>query len=447
MPTAALDLNDASLTLAAGGRVLASEAGLAAPPGSFGEAAWQAAAMVSSRHWRELDDAPLPRALGSWRSHADIVQAQLAGLAAALPPGCEALVAAVPSYWSERQLGLFLAIARDGGLPVRGLVDRAVAASRRPAPRRDLWLLELTLHDAGLGRILQEAGGAGSGPVERLGWLSLQALERSCIDAVAEAFLRGSRFDPRHDASSERELRRSLPGWLEALQGRERLSCTIAGHAGHFHAELDAGSLRAALALPVERLVQRLRPLAPATGAVLQVPARLAGFPGVLDALRGLPGWEVVVLEPGAAALGTLRLPPGAIGSPLALARHLPWDGPALEPQAAAAAAAVRPTHLCFAGRAYRLDGGAFCIGAELAEGEYGLRLPAPLRGLSRRHCSLVIEGGQLLLHDHSRYGTRLNGVRVEGAAVLRAGDRIQLGDPVVELQLVAEEGRHGAAP
>lgn len=447
MPTVALDLNDAALTLAAGGRVLASEPGLAAPPGSFGAGVWHTTALVSSRHWRDLDDAPLPCALGPWRSHADIVQAQLASLVAALPPDCEALVATVPSYWSERQLGLFLGLARDAGLPLRGLVDQATAAARRPAPGRGLWQLELTLHDAALVRILQQDGVAGRGAVERFDWLSLQALERACIDAVADAFLRSSRFDPRHDAPSERELRRRLPGWLEALHARERLSCAIEYRGGRFHAELDAGSLRMALALPVERLVQRLRPLAPAAGAVLQVPERLAAFPGMLDALRALPGWEIATLEPGAAALGALRLPPAAAGAPLALVMRLPWDGPALEPLVGPVAKLPPPTHLCFGERAFRLDAGGFCIGSELAEGEYGLRLAASLRGLSRRHCSLVVEDGQLLLHDHSRYGTHLNGVRVEGAAVLRAGDRIQLGEPAVELRLVIEEGRDGSAP
>ena len=447
MATAALDLNDAALTLAAGGRVLAVEPGFAAASGELGTAA-RLAAGASSRHWRDLDDAPLAKPLGAWRAAADIVHAQLARFRALLPPGCEAVVAAVPSGWSTRQLGLFLGIARDAGLPLAGLVDAAVAASRRPAPGRELWHLELTLHDAGLTRIGQEDG-ARRDSWQRLDGLSLQALERACVRVISAAFLRESRFDPCHDAASERQLREKLPGWLEALRGRRQLACTIDFRGSGFRACLDAAELHAALAQAGEPLVQRLRAQLPAgAGAVLQLPDQLAGYPGLPEALARLPGWQVIVLEPGAAALGALRLAPAAGTGPLVLVTHLPWDGPALELPADAGvmAAAALPTHLCFGERAFRLDDGPFRIGAELADGDYGLRLPGALQGVSRRHCSLGLEGGRLLLHDHSRYGTRLNGVRIEGAAVLHAGDRIQIGEPPLELRLVAEEGRHGTA-
>lgn len=441
--TAALDLNDASLTVVGGGGLLALEPGLACASGAFGRAAIEAGGAISHRHWQALDDRPLPRPLGPWRSHAEIVRAQLELLLEVLPAGCEAVVAAVPPYWDERHLGLFLGLAGELGLPLRGLVERAVAASRRPAPGRSLWHLGLSLQEMALTRIDQRDGARIAGS-EGHAWFSLRMLEQACINAIAEAFVQASRMDPRQDGAAEGALRRQLPEWLEALRNRDRLHCSLMFQGRRFEAELTTAGLQASLRPLVERLVQRLRPLPGSTGAVLQLPGQLALFPGVLAALIQLPGWEIITLEPGAEALGALRLPPAASATGLARVDRLPWDGPAMAPAAALPMRSAMPTHLAFDGRAFRLDQATFRIGSELAADEYGLRLPGGTRGLSRRHCSLSVDDGRLLLHDHSRWGTRLNGVAVEGATVLRAGDRIQIGEPEIELQLLVEEGGDG---
>jgi pSer/pThr/pTyr-binding forkhead associated (FHA) protein len=42
------------------------------------------------------------------------------------------------------------------------------------------------------------------------------------------------------------------------------------------------------------------------------------------------------------------------------------------------------------------------------------------------------------VLVDHSRHGTLVNGERVAGRARLRAGDVLRIGEPGVELPLIA---------
>ena len=49
-------------------------------------------------------------------------------------------------------------------------------------------------------------------------------------------------------------------------------------------------------------------------------------------------------------------------------------------------------------------------------------------------------------LEDRSTYGTYLNGERVGGRAALRAGDRLRLGNPGVELEMVRVVDGDGAA-
>jgi pSer/pThr/pTyr-binding forkhead associated (FHA) protein len=122
----------------------------------------------------------------------------------------------------------------------------------------------------------------------------------------------------------------------------------------------------------------------------------------------------------------------------------LPWDRPPVEAAAGARSRAASvsrnvPTHVVYAGQAYRLGGRVFHLGAEVTPAEFGVQLASSLAAVSRRHCTIRVDAGRVLLHDHSRFGTRLNGEPIEGSAVLHAGDVIQVGQPAVELLLVAE--------
>jgi pSer/pThr/pTyr-binding forkhead associated (FHA) protein len=102
-------------------------------------------------------------------------------------------------------------------------------------------------------------------------------------------------------------------------------------------------------------------------------------------------------------------------------------------------------THLLAGDRAWRLGTEPLTIGTGVTVGEHGVLLEAGLRGVSRHHCTVRTENGALMLFDHSRFGTLLNGHRVDTAAVLKAGDVISLGTPPVELRRIAEVAGHGA--
>ncbi len=451
MTTAAIDFNDAAIALVTADGVVRLEDGYACLADGellFGAEARNRSRLrsheTSNRHWRELGEKPLPRPIGRCRTSADLVEAHLAHLREALPPETGAVVAAVPSYWNQHQLGLLLAIARESGFPLRGFVDSAVAASRRPYPGRVLWNLELTLHDAGLTRMAQDSQ-ASRATEQRVDWLSMELLNRACARSVAAAFLRSSRFDPFDDAESEQDLYGRLPGWLAAFRGRESLTLNAAFRGHEFVAMVRASDVRTAVAQALEKLVQRLRSLVAAgDAAILQVPDRLADYPGALEALAGVANCRVVTLEPGAVAAGALRLRPSEATDAVRLVMNLPWNRPPAEPEEGTVApvmpaAVASPTHIVHGGRAYRLGSVEFQLGSEVGDGQFGLRLPASLEALSRRHCGVRIENGRALVHDYSRYGTRLNGQQIEGSAVLHSGDVIQIGRPAVELMLVAE--------
>ena len=65
--------------------------------------------------------------------------------------------------------------------------------------------------------------------------------------------------------------------------------------------------------------------------------------------------------------------------------------------------------------------------------------------GVSRRHCALQLENGQCVVRDFSRYGTFLNGHKLDGSAVLQTGDLIRIGTPGYELRLITTEHSSGS--
>jgi pSer/pThr/pTyr-binding forkhead associated (FHA) protein len=72
------------------------------------------------------------------------------------------------------------------------------------------------------------------------------------------------------------------------------------------------------------------------------------------------------------------------------------------------------------------------------------ITLASDMPGISRRHCSLLRKNGQCVLEDHSRYGTFLNGHRIEGSSVLQVGDVLRVGSPGFEFQLIMTDESHG---
>jgi len=62
--------------------------------------------------------------------------------------------------------------------------------------------------------------------------------------------------------------------------------------------------------------------------------------------------------------------------------------------------------------------------------------------GVSRSHCTVLKQGRDFLVFDHSSYGTWLNDERVAHRAQLKAGDRLRLGYPGIVLELIAIDAR-----
>jgi hypothetical protein len=282
--------------------------------------------------------------------------------------------------------------------------------------------------------------------------LGMEPLLRVAMDTLARRFVECSRFDPLHDSATEQLLFDRLPDWLGRLARDTELTIELVTRSGTFGAVIQAADFRARMARACEPLLQKLRARTAERGPhILQVHPLLAGMPGLIEALLRLPGAEVHVQSAGAAAAGLAARAPGSLqpGSAPTFLAELPWDQAAPEAPVLAtltpAAAERLPTHLLVGHAAHRLGPGPFRIGSELPAGDAGVALDPALRGLSRQHCTLRRENGALFVFDHSRFGTWLNGHRIDGAALLQPGDVLSLGSPPVELRLLAEVTGDGA--
>jgi hypothetical protein len=456
--TLALEINDVGLVLVRDGDVVAEEPGCAMLDGrtvETGRAALRRARLkplyAETRHWQDLGTAALPRPMPAATTLADVAYAQLAALAEGLPADARDALLAVPGWYTREQLAVLLGVAREAGLGVVGLVDAGLAAAALEPVPESVVQLELTMHQSVL-TVLDHGGELRRSACELLprhGWMALQ---QGWLDLVAAAFVRRTRFDPLHEAASEQRLWDALPGWLETLARDPAVTVEVSAAGETLVVELTREDFAAAAAPTYDAVLHALQRARPARGPLhLRLSHRWAGLPGFAGRLAELRDCEALPLPRGAAALGALayervlRRDPGA----LVLVQRLPVPLRADAAAPAAAAPAVppdaRPTHLVYRGLARAILDEPLAVGAAPPAGRRAVVVPAG-PGISRVHCSLVRAADGVWLEDLSTYGSFVNGERVGGRVSLRAGDRLRLGSPGVECELVRVVGDDGAS-
>lgn len=408
MSRCVLEICDLALSLADAGGVRHVSPAVAVGDGDrleVGEAARLRARLNPSRShdrfWAQLDQQPLPRALGSARSHADLAWFHLRDLWQTAGRADDEVILAVPPDWDRQQLALMLGIAKASEVPVVGLVAAPVAAAALAAGSDALVLdaqlqrLRLTRLDVGA-----EVALGGSFEAARRG---IAGLYDRWAGLIAERFLHETRFDPLHRAHSEQALYAQLPGWLQRLAEQPSASLQLQVEQRQYRVEIARHSLQDAVREDYDAVLATTR--AHAAGTLL-VSHRAAHLPGLVAHLQAA-GLAVVVLPESAVAHGVLahferiRSNPAA---PLFVTRL---------PRAAAAAATpeptlsrVPPTHVLQGWRATAL------LAPVTLAGSVQL-FPGP------DHVRLQVAGSAL----------RVNGRSVADGSPVWAGDEIELAD------------------
>ncbi len=464
MALLALELNDAGLVLAgraeddSGGRVLIESPGFALLEGDQALTGTEAAnrarlrpLFAHNRFWRDLSVEPLPRPGGGMHTTADIAHEHLSRLIEPYRSDADGLLLAVPPGMSRDQLGLLLGVAAEAGLPVLGLVDLALSAAALRPSLPQILHLDLDLHRAVL-TALEHSGEGEEAALRRTrfeilpqrGWLMLQ---QAWVELLAATFVRRTRFDPLHEATTEQRLVDELPGWMRRLSETPETEIAVEFGGKSHSVELTRDAFIAAVDVVYDDLLRLVQTVRPAGQAVtLLISTRVSALPGLGERLTELRDCRVEILPVGAAALGALahataiRRPPDA----LALVYRLPLARAQAEPRTtvlqqsnATTDPAERPSHVLHRGRAWSIDSTPLTLGWSVRPDRRALALPSGMPGVSREHCTLSMINGSVLLEDHSTYGSFVNEERVKGSVTLKVGDRLRLGAPGVTLDLI----------
>ena len=454
MAILAAHLNDAGIVVCSDERILYREPGFALLENdklTTGTTAYASARLkprqIHNHFWSELSTDSLTDQRFRHLSAADLVSRQLEQCWQQVAQPGDQLALAVPAYMGNDNLGLLLGIAMELEIPVVAMVDAAVAATRREYQHGVPVHIDLGLQKATLTRLLQD----GQAQVERsivVDDCGVLTLYDAWLRVIAETFVQQSRFDPLHTAETEQALQDSIPDWLAVAAGADTVPLQIEYRGITHQAEIETLHLVDAAAPVYQNLVSNLRALyrAEETPAV-QLAERAGRMPGLADTLKTRVGGEVYLLEPGATARGLIkRCPAQQTDGALTLTRHLPWDQAAVAVAGTdAAGTGGQPTHVLFGHQAYYLDSCPLVLGTQRADGERWLDLQQDMPGVSRRHCVLSRENRQYVVTDHSRYGTFLNGHRIDGSAVLQTGDLLRIGTPGFEFRLIYVEQPDGA--
>lgn len=464
MPARAIEINDAGLVVADASGIVAVEPGYALVEKgrittglqAYGQARLKPR-QVSNSFWTNLSLEEGSAGVDGVPNSAELAYEQLGALWSKFAASTDDVLLIVPGHYGQAELGLLLGLAEECAVPVRAMVDAAVAASHRPYPGR-----QLVYVDAGLHRVAVTALAQGDDvsvrSEQRLDATGLADLNDLLARRVAEIFVLSSRFDPFHDAASEQLLYDRLPEWLASLHEQGSAVLALPHGADELEVQIERGQLLKVALGFYKALLQLIAQTREAgSGLVVQLTDRLAQLPGVTGELARLDDAEVVSLPPGHAARAALEgFAAVDTGGQVKLLRRMAWraepaSGTGTVARVADAPIAATdtpvPTHVVYRGVAYPVDGTGLVIGRSDADDRRVIVIDDQPGGVSRSHCELRFSDGELRLRDLSSYGTFVNEKRVSGEATLQPADVIRIGSPGAELQVITvqtPEQSHG---
>jgi hypothetical protein len=404
---------------------------------------------VINRFWDQLGTEPLEQKNRHAQSHAEVACAHLPLLWESVKQHGDEVIIAVPDYYGREQLGLILGMARELSMPVAGFVSLPIAASFTPFPNAMLLHLDIHLHRLEIAYLNQgdhltrETSAAFQD-------ISLELLYRRWVAFIAGEFVNTTRFDPLHQALTEQELYNRLPAALEVLKRQSSFIFEIAQGKQSYRITLLKEMLKQKASAAYEDICRFVQDIRNEHGEnespiVLQLTHRIARLPGLGDTLSRLGNCQIMALEPGAGAVGILRLerqlPDQLSGNGVSFFSSRPWQQPgAPRPRSVFqnTAERLRATHLLYRDVAYPISEKPLFIGRIDSPDGKGISIRTQASGVSKKHCTVQRNGDMIVLTDFSGQGAFVDGRRVDGDVVLKLGQSIRLGTSGETLRLIA---------
>ena len=223
--TGFIELNDAGINYSIDGNIVNSSPGFAVLDGDkllLGTEAFKNARLLprwtNNRFWNQLNSDPIPNGTSKIRHHADIAFSHLEQIWLEMQPQVNQVVVAVPGHYSREQLGLFLGMAKEAGIPIAGLVDNALITVAETQSHSNILFLDVSLHRITLTQ-LESDGALRKLENQTITESGLFTLWDRWANIVAKQFIQTSRYDPMHQAASEQLLFDQLPLWIANSTG------------------------------------------------------------------------------------------------------------------------------------------------------------------------------------------------------------------------------------
>ncbi len=220
-----LDLDDWALSLYSEGEVRYSEP--AAALDSQGSITFGRAAMAEARihprrvnlsYLSRLNAEPLPQPFQNARNHADLLYHHLLAVVQTHPSLIrDPVLVTVRSATTAEQLGLVLGIAGECGIRIGAFVDRSVATIASYGDRLVRSAEHVALEFGAEQGELCHATVAKETTRTRLREFPGQGLSQiqdGWVNIIADHFIRFSRFDPLHSATTEQQLYDAVYAWF-----------------------------------------------------------------------------------------------------------------------------------------------------------------------------------------------------------------------------------------
>ena len=359
------------------------------------------------------------------------------------------IIIAVPGFYSREQLGLVLGIANELSMPVKGFVPLPLAAVPGAHPGKMIMYLDIYLHRLEVTYLKQDQQltlAASSTGSDR----GLIHLHRQWAEAIGQEFVSSTRFDPFHQAASEQELYDRLPGILYNLQHSPSIAFDMTGGSRTYGLTLTrdliagkAASVYAEIVQLIEGLQQKHGENGPAV--LLYLSHRIARLPGCKETLGGLKSVATIELEEGAGARGILNIWPqltdqsGNNEISYFTSRPLPPSRSAQDlKRPADTFSNARPTHLLYRSLAYPITNKPLTVGSAKDSESNHINITGETAGVSSRHFTVLLEEGDIVLHDTSTQGTFVDEKRVNASMALKLGQVIRVGTPGEQLNVIA---------
>jgi hypothetical protein len=404
---------------------------------------------VISGFWDQLNTEPLKQKYRHVQNHAEIACAHLSHIWENIKLHGDEVIIAVPDYYRREQLGLILGMAEELTIPVIGFVSLPIAAALNPFPDAILLHLDIHLHRFEMVYLRQNEQLIRENSLA-VPEINLQQIYRGLVESIAEEFVRTTRFDPLHQAATEQELYNRLPAALEIFKSQSSFIFEISHGKHRYRTPLLRELLKQkseAMYDEIRRFVLKMRnahdkntPL-----IALQLTHRIARLPGLKDKLSEIDHCEIMELEPGAGALGVLRiwdqLSDRHSGQGASFFTSRPWRQAEQEVSQTIfydTHENMRPTHLLYRNVAYPISRKPLFMGCDPYPAGEGIYVPVKSSGVSEKHCIVHRDGDRIILTDTSDHGTFVNDQRVHGSTTLELGQSLRLGTSGETMRLIA---------